>query len=141
MRDLYDGLHERVVRRRQRIGSVNSMIDRILDQNKQNALTSHQISNLAGVTIKGGSDTSATGLTNFVLAMVTHPDIQKRAQAEIDREIPSDRIPDGSDFRRLPYVMSVIKEVMRWRPIGGTGIPHQLSEGEHLDGCFSSCVN
>lgn len=136
MRDLYDGLHEVVHRRRQRIGSVNSIVDRILDQNEKNALTFHEISNLAGVTIKGGSDTSATVLANFVLAMVLHPDVQKKAQAEIDREVPSDRIPDISDVGRLPYVMSIIKEVQRWRPLGGVGIPHQLSEGQHLHAYF-----
>lgn len=136
MRDLYDGLHEVVHRRRQRIGSVNSIVDRILDQNEKNASTFHEISNLAGVTIKGGSDTSATVLANFVLAMVLHPDVQKKAQAEIDREVPSDRIPDISDVGRLPYVMSIIKEVQRWRPLGGVGIPHQLSEGQHLRAYF-----
>jgi cytochrome P450 len=139
MRDLYDGLHNMIIDRRRRIGSVNSMVDRILDQNEKLEFTFHQISNLAGVTIKGGSDTSATVLANFVLAMVLHPEQQKKAQAEIDREIPSDRIPEGPDFVRLPYVMATIKEVQRWRPLGGIGIPHELSEGQYLSGCFKSC--
>ncbi|KAF5688731.1 cytochrome 98A9, partial [Fusarium globosum] len=128
MRDLYDGLEKSVIERRQRIGSANSIVDRILDKNGKNGLTFHEISNLGGVTIKGGSDSSATVLANFVLAMVLHPEIQKKAQEEIDREIPSNHIPDGSDVTRLPYVMAIIKEVQRWRPLGGIGIPHQLSE-------------
>ncbi|KAF2993165.1 hypothetical protein E8E13_000352 [Curvularia kusanoi] len=53
---------------------------------------------------------------------------------EIDREVPSDRIPDQSDFSRLPYVMSIIKEVQRWRPLGGIAIPHSLSEDVWVDG-------
>ncbi|EUC43271.1 hypothetical protein COCMIDRAFT_38750 [Bipolaris oryzae ATCC 44560] len=133
MRELYDGLHEVVLRRRERIGSINSIVDRILDQNDKSALTFHEISNHAGVAIKGGSDTSATVLFNFALAMVLHPDIQKKAQAEIDREVSSDRIPNISDVGRLSYVMSIIKEVLRWRPVGGIGIPHQLSEDVWLD--------
>ncbi|KAJ1328860.1 cytochrome P450 family 619 [Microdochium nivale] len=134
MRDLYDGLHDTVVRRRQRIGSAGSMVDRMLDQSGEKTLTRHQIANLGGVTIKGGSDTSATTLANFVTAMVLHPEIQKKAQAEIDREVPSDRIPDLSDFGRLPYVMAIIKEVQRWRPVFGIGPPHELSEDIWLDG-------
>ena len=113
MRALYDGLHQLVLRRRERIGSTNSIIDRLLDQREKTALTDHQISNLAGVTIKGGSDTSASVLASFVLAMVLHPHIQKKAQAEIDGAIPNDRVPDTSDYDRLPYVMSIIKETQR----------------------------
>ena len=129
MRALYDGLHELVLRRRQRSGSTNSVIDRLLDQQNEAPLTKHQISNLAGVTIKGGSDTSASVLASFVLAMILHPEVQKKAQAEIDEAIPENRIPDDSDYDRLPYVMSIIKETQRWRPIVGVGVPHQLSEG------------
>ena len=129
MQSLYDGLHKLVLSRRQRVGSTNSIIDRVLDQREKNPLTDHQISMLSGVTIKGGSDTSASILASFVLAMVLHPDIQKKAQAEIDRAVPEDRVPDMSDFERLPYVTSIIKEVQRWRPIVGIGVPHQLSEG------------
>lgn len=129
MHDLYNGLRERVLSRRQRTGSTNSIMDRLLDQNEKNGLSTHQISNLAGVTIKGGSDTSASVLASFVLAMVLHPEIQKKAQAEIDRVVPADRIPDISDFGRLPYLMSIIKETQRWRPITGIGVPHQLSDG------------
>lgn len=141
MRGLYDGLHEMVLRRRQRIGSANSIIDRILDQNGQNALTPHEISNLAGITIKGGSDTTATVLANFVLAMVLHPDVQKKAHAEIDLEVPSGRIPDASDFVRLPYLMAIIKEAQRWRPLTGVGVPHSLSEGQHTHEVFSTYGN
>ncbi|OQO10660.1 hypothetical protein B0A48_03958 [Cryoendolithus antarcticus] len=133
MRRLYDGLQEIVMQRRRRIGTTDSMIDRVLDQQDKSPLTKHQIANLAGVTIKGGSDTSAAILTSFVLAMVLHPEIQKKAQAEIDA-VTGDRIPDDSDYDRLPYVMAVIKEVQRWRPITGIGVPHQLSEDMWVDG-------
>ena len=134
MQDLYNGLYQRVLRRRERAGSMNSILDRLLDQNEKNSLTDHQIAMLAGVTIKGGSDTSASVLASFVLAMLLHPEIQKKAQAEIDEIIPSDRVPDISDYNRLPYVMSIIKETQRWRPLTGIGVPHQLSEGESVHG-------
>ncbi|EMC98771.1 hypothetical protein BAUCODRAFT_120072 [Baudoinia panamericana UAMH 10762] len=134
MRALYDGLHELVLRRRERTGPMNSVIDRLLDQQGTTSLTRHQISNLAGVTMKGGSDTSAAVLASFVLAMILHPAIRKKAQAEIDAVIPEDRLPDDTDYDRLPYIMSIIKETQRWRPIVGVGVPHQLSEDLWVEG-------
>ncbi len=49
----------------------------------------------------------------FVLAMVLHPEIYKRAQEEIDRVVGSQRLPDFSDRESLPYLDCVIKEVYR----------------------------
>ncbi|KAG8738891.1 hypothetical protein FRC10_006408 [Ceratobasidium sp. 414] len=40
----------------------------------------------------------------FVLAMVLHPDVQKRAQAEIDALLGDGRLPEMSDRESLPYV-------------------------------------
>jgi cytochrome P450 len=56
--------------------------------------------------------TSAT-LAAFLLAMTLHPEVFARAQAEIDRVVGSDRLPDFQDRSLLPYVESVIKEVYR----------------------------
>ena len=56
------------------------------------------------------------------LALALHPEAQKKAQAEIDAVIGSDRLPDIQDRSSLPYVNAVIKEMMRWHlaaPFGG----------------------
>ena len=49
--------------------------------------------------------------------MVMHPQIQRKAQAEIDRVIGNDRFPTLADQSKLPYVDAVAKEVLRWRPV------------------------
>lgn len=49
----------------------------------------------------------------FVLAMLTFPEVQCRAQEEIDSVVGRDRLPDFSDIERLPYLSAVMKEVMR----------------------------
>jgi hypothetical protein len=46
---LYDGLRELVLQRRQKQGSTNSILDRLLDQQKSAELTTHQVTLLAGV--------------------------------------------------------------------------------------------
>lgn len=49
----------------------------------------------------------------FVLAMLTFPEVQSRAQEEIDSVVGRDRLPEFSDIERLPYLSAVMKEVMR----------------------------
>ncbi len=46
--------------------------------------------------------------------MILHPDVFAKAQAEIDRVVGTDRLPDFQDRTSLPYVESVIKEVYRY---------------------------
>lgn len=130
MHALYNHLRETVLKRRETMGSMDTVIDRLLDQQEKSGLTTHQITLLSGVTIKGGSDTSASVLSSFMQAMVTWPDVAKKAQAEIDAVIGDDRVPNWSDYEKLPYVAAIVKESHRWRPVAPLSVPHALSEGE-----------
>ncbi|KAG6809656.1 hypothetical protein H0H92_015304 [Tricholoma furcatifolium] len=40
-----------------------------------------------------------------------------RAQDEIDHVVGGDRTPDLGDFKDLPYLFAIVKEVLRWIPI------------------------
>ncbi|PIL29859.1 cytochrome P450 [Ganoderma sinense ZZ0214-1] len=55
-------------------------------------------------------------LSSFILFMVKNPDVQKKAQEEIDRIIGSNRLASFSDRDSLPYTESIINEVLRLRP-------------------------
>lgn len=55
-------------------------------------------------------------MQSFFLAMVLHPEVQKKAQQSIDR-VCHGRLPEFSDFHSLPYVHAVLKEVLRWHPV------------------------
>lgn len=48
-----------------------------------------------------------------MLAMVRWPEIQKKAQEEIDRVIGRGRFPLFKDRASLPYVTAVVKETCR----------------------------
>jgi len=56
-------------------------------------------------------------MKSFFLAMLFHPDIQKKAQEELDSVIGRDRLPTFEDRPRLPFVDAVCKETLRWRPL------------------------
>ncbi|PVG03918.1 cytochrome P450 [Serendipita vermifera] len=88
---------------------------------------------LAGIYI-GGADTTVSALTTFVLAMVLYPEVQRKAQEEIDRVIGTDRLPLMKDRPQLPYVEALFKEVLRWHPIAPLGVPHRLTKEDTWNG-------
>ena len=53
-----------------------------------------------------------SAIHTFFLAMVCFPEIQKKAQAEIDRVVVG-RLPDFGDVDELPYLSAIVKEVLR----------------------------
>ncbi|KAF7333187.1 Cytochrome P450 [Mycena venus] len=65
----------------------------------------------------GGSDTTASQIEAFFLAMTVYPDAQAAAQREIDRVVGNERLPDISDRSQLPYVDALCKEVIRWHVV------------------------
>ncbi|KAK7452187.1 hypothetical protein VKT23_012290 [Stygiomarasmius scandens] len=83
----------------------------------------------------GAETTFATSAT-FILAMALNQEVQKRAQAEIDRIVGVDRIPTISDASELPYTMAVIKETMRWHPPVPLSIPRRTTQDDTFNGYF-----
>jgi len=76
----------------------------------------------------GGADTTVATLIIFFLLMCLHPDVQARAQREIDEVVGPDRLPTAEDEQKLPYVNAVVREVLRYWTIAPLGIPHRATE-------------
>ena len=49
----------------------------------------------------------------FVLSMMTHPDVQKKAQMYIDAVVGDGRMPTFADRPQLAYIDGILKEIMR----------------------------
>jgi cytochrome P450 len=61
-----------------------------------------------------------------MLAMVLYPDVQKKAQAEIDLHC-SGRLPTFADFNSLTYCHAIVKEILRWNPVVPLGMSTVLA--------------
>ncbi|KAF9461984.1 cytochrome P450 [Collybia nuda] len=83
----------------------------------------------------GGADTTVSALTAFFLLMTLYPDIQKKAQNEIDRTI-GERLPTPEDFSSMPYLSAMLKEILRWGPVAPLGIRHRVIKDDIYDGYF-----
>ncbi len=68
--------------------------------------------------------------------MVLNPDVQQKAQAELEAVVGPHRLPDHGDKPNLPYIDALIKEVMRWVPALPFSLPHATSEDTECDGYF-----
>jgi hypothetical protein len=84
------------------------------------------------------SETTTSTLYVFLLAMVLYPEVQARAQAEIDSVIGEDleRLPDWDDRASMPYVDAVIQETLRWFPVVPLGIPHATVNDDVYEGHY-----
>lgn len=129
METLYGRMVSRVMQRRLQVGSRDSFLDDLLDQQEKRNLNHHEVKFLCGGLMEGGSDTSSSILLAFLHAMIKFPQVQKKAQREIDSVVTEDRSPLWSDYTALPYVSQIVKETMRWRPVLPLAFPHALLQG------------
>ena len=60
--------------------------------------------------------TLASQVLTIIMALAKHPEVQRKAQEEIDRVCGHDRAPTFNGFDKLPYINCIIKEGLRWRP-------------------------
>lgn len=59
---------------------------------------------------------TTSAVTSFCHAMAKYPNIQKRAQDDIDRAVGNERLPLLQDRQQLPFVDAIMSEVLRWKP-------------------------
>ncbi|KAJ3563987.1 hypothetical protein NP233_g8587 [Leucocoprinus birnbaumii] len=91
--------------------------------------------NVAAVSYLAGEDTLASTFLSFVLVMCLYPEVQKKAQAELDRVL-NGRLPEYNDRPSLPYINAFIHELNRWHQVLPSAIPHLTSESDEYDGYF-----
>ncbi|KAM5530954.1 hypothetical protein V8D89_015399 [Ganoderma adspersum] len=96
----------------------------------------HLIKMTATALYGGGADTTVSSIMSFFLAMTCFPEVQRKAQVEIDAVLGSERLPSIADKDRLPYVHALVLEVLRWLPVAPLGFPHQLIEDDVHAGYF-----
>ncbi|KAG8689410.1 hypothetical protein FRC11_002719 [Ceratobasidium sp. 423] len=71
--------------------------------------------------LTGGADTTVGQLVIFFLAMVLYPEVQKKAQEELDSVVGDSRLPTIEDRTQLVYIERILQETFRWGPIGPLG--------------------
>ncbi|CAD0010824.1 unnamed protein product [Aureobasidium pullulans] len=104
-------------------------------QEKDEGLTDEEAAYTVGNIFEGGMETTSSTLYAFIQAMLLFPEVQAKAQEEIDRVVGSKRPPVMADAVNLPYVRRCVKELVRWFPVGPLGaVPHACTRDDEYMG-------
>ena len=86
---------------------------------------------------------TVSSINSLFLALVVFPQVQRRAQAELDVVVGRDRLPTFDDRPNLPYIEAICKEVLRWLMVAPIGmvwdvyIPVSWNDGMITFRCLS----
>ncbi|TFK90539.1 O-methylsterigmatocystin oxidoreductase [Polyporus arcularius HHB13444] len=94
------------------------------------------IEDVAAVAFVAGTDTTHTTAFSAFVALSMYPEVQQRAQAELDAVVGRHRLPDFDDREALVYVRAVIMESLRWHNVTPLGIPHRTVADDEIQGYF-----
>lgn len=66
--------------------------------------------------------------------MIKYPEVQAKAQHELDRVLGFGQLPSFGDEASLPYLSAIVKEVLRWEIVTPIALPHQSTEDDEYRG-------
>ncbi|KAK3335186.1 cytochrome P450 [Cercophora scortea] len=102
---------------------------------KAEGFSDDQAAYISGTLLEAGSDTTSSTLYAFVQAMLLYPDVQRKAQEEVDRVVGANRLPNMEDEDDLQYVRAIMKEALRWMPTTILGaVPHAVTQDDFYNG-------
>ncbi|KAK1224096.1 hypothetical protein PQX77_008426 [Marasmius sp. AFHP31] len=97
----------------------------------------------AGALFSAGAETaeymSVSAVRTFLFCMLNNPTIQEKARAELDGFMNEEqRLPNLKDWSqgRLPYLGSILLEVLRWHPPAPIGLFHSAQRDDDYQGYF-----
>ncbi|KAI0333732.1 CyP450 monooxygenase [Cubamyces sp. BRFM 1775] len=133
--ELFDEVKEAIERGEQRPCVAAELLER--GRRIESGPDEEQVmKHVCAVAIEGSSDTTGYTLEGFFLAMAMHPDVQRKARAELDRVVGPNRLPDHSDSDELVYINAIVKEALRWHNVMPLGVWHRTIADDEYNGYF-----
>ncbi|PBL03378.1 cytochrome P450 [Armillaria gallica] len=102
----------------------------------ENATRLGIIRNIAAVAFAAGADTTVSVILSVILAFILYPEVQAKAQAEIDAVVGPTRLPNFDDRPQLPYIEAILLETLRWNPVAPMGIAHRSAKADVYRGYY-----
>ncbi|KAG0700290.1 cytochrome P450 [Suillus ampliporus] len=122
-------------------GSISSCMvaDHLLKLDEDDSNSAWQkkaIKESAATAFGAGTETTATVVMNFILAMILNPHIQEKAHELVESVVGTDRLPTFQDRPSLAYVDAILRECLRWRPVFPLAIMHAAVESDVYEGYY-----
>ncbi|KAG0700994.1 cytochrome P450 [Suillus ampliporus] len=105
-----------------------SFVKHVLESSDLYGLTETELAFLAGTFFGGGSTTNSVSVCMVLMAAACFPEEQAIVQAELDAVVGRHRAPTFADQASLPRMLAFISEVLRWRPVIPSGMPHRTTQ-------------
>ncbi|KAH9056253.1 cytochrome P450 [Lactarius vividus] len=132
--DMTDKSYEFVLEQMAKGTAVPNFVTNLIDGRKVSPEEEEEIKWAASSLYSGGADTPVSAMSSFLLAMTAYPEVQRKCQAELDKVVGNDRLPTFADRDQLPYITTMLKEVIRWGPTTPLGAPHCIEQDDVHDG-------
>ncbi|KAF8889555.1 cytochrome P450 [Gymnopilus junonius] len=119
--------------------AIPSFVSNFLKQKAEVGASGEQekaVINIAFTVYSAASDTTISATGSFFYLMACNPEIQRKAQAEIDRIICPGRLPNFEDRPSLPYIDAIYREVLRFKPPVPLGVAHSIIEDDYYRGYY-----
>jgi len=127
-----------VKRKLARGDSEPSFASNLLSENahqgdEQKRVEERTIADVATTMFVGGTETTASALMTFILAMILFPEVQAKARVEMDAVFRG-ALPSLDKRGSTPYLNAVLLETLRWHPVAPVGVPHRLAKDDVYNG-------
>ncbi|KAJ3559769.1 hypothetical protein NM688_g146 [Phlebia brevispora] len=102
----------------------------------RDSLDEELIKDVAAIAYAAGADTTVSAMLSFFLAVTVYPEVQAKAQVELDRVISRSRLPTFEDRADLPYIDCLVWECLRWNPVTPLGLARTVTEDDEYRGYY-----
>ncbi|XP_062003991.1 cytochrome P450 81Q32-like [Rosa rugosa] len=121
--------------------TANTLIHHLLSlqESQPEYYTDQIIKGLILIMLLAGTDTSSLTMEWAMSNLLNHPEVLKRARAELDAEFGQERLIDEPDIFKLPYLQSIISETLRLYPTAPLLVPHYTSDDCTIGGFDVPC--
>ncbi|GJE87615.1 cytochrome P450 [Phanerochaete sordida] len=92
------------------------------------------VKNVAAIAYAAGADTTVSAILSFFLAVQVWPEVQTKAQRQIDAVVGPDRLPSFDDREDLPAIDCIVWECLRWNPVTPLGLARHVGEDDEYRG-------
>lgn len=113
-----------------------SYLDTLFDikvEGKKSAPSDAELVSLCSEFLNGGTDTTATAVEWGMAQLIANPEIQTKLYEEIKNTV-GDKKVDEKDVEKMPYLHSVVKELLRKHPPTHFVLTHAVTEPTTLAG-------
>ncbi|KAL4898945.1 hypothetical protein BDW74DRAFT_171862 [Aspergillus multicolor] len=103
-----------------------SMLSRMLQDGPPSPNSIHETAMLwsTAEVYLGGAETNVSAMISFLIAAALNPEVQRKAQQELDRVVGAPTLPGYQHRAQLPYITALVQETLRWRPPAPVAAPH-----------------